>query len=80
MFERPLILSFGDEDLSRFGVGSVELSFSFDSLEDCCVVDVMFCRPSFSGVGVPLLCGDNLDSGDCVPGGGGGDSCRLVVV
>ena len=34
----------------------------------------MFCKLSFSGVAESLLDGDRFDSGDCVPGGGGGDS------
>ena len=63
------------EDLARSEV--FELS-SLDSVVDCCVVLVIFCNPSFSGVGVSLLVGDLLDSGDCVPGGGGGDSCLAI--
>ena len=61
------------EDLVRSG--DLELLLSLDSFDDCWVVLVIFCSPSFSGVGVSLLVGDLLDSGDCVPGGGGGDSC-----
>ena len=64
-----------EKDLERLGAGDLGGSI-LDSVDVCCDVLALSRISSFSGsFGRD---GDLLDSGDCVPGGGGGDSFLII--